>query len=162
MVAWGIHGGSSWGEPPALRLGLWSRRMMAKGEDMVSGFRTRGQAVLELALLAPLLMLVVVGLVHLGWALSAHQVLTNAAREGARVGTRAGATAAAMQAAVLDVCRDAGLDTTEVTVEATPGAPNVPSTVTVSYAFHSPFDTLFGRLFGGQGVIVRAQCVMKY
>lgn len=129
---------------------------------MASAFRMRGQAVLELALLAPLLVFVVVGLVHLGWALNVHQVLTNAAREGARVGTRAGATAAAMRAVVLDICQDAGLNTADVTVEATPGAPNVPSTVTVSYAFHSPFDTLFGHLFGEQGVIVRAQCVMKY
>jgi len=117
---------------------------------------------LELALLAPLLMLVVVGLVHLGWALNAHQVLTNAAREGARVGTRAGATAAAMRATVLDICRAAGLETANLTVDATPGAPNVPSSVVVSYAFHSPFEALFSRLVGGGGVIVRAQCVMKY
>ncbi|MCS7157277.1 MAG: pilus assembly protein [Blastocatellia bacterium] len=129
---------------------------------MRSAFGMRGQAVLELALLAPLLTLVIVGLVHLGAALNIHQVITNAAREGARVGTRAGATAATMRAVVLDICRNAGLDTARVTVEATPGAPNVPSTVTVSYAFHSPFDIAFNRLFGRQGVIVRAQCVMKY
>ncbi len=124
--------------------------------------RARGQALVEMALLVPLLLLVVVGLVHLGWALNAHQVITNAAREGARVGTRAGATTATMRAVVLDVCRNAGLDTAEVAVEATPGAPNVPSSVTVSYTFHSPLDALFGRLFDGQTVVVRAQCVMKY
>jgi Flp pilus assembly protein TadG len=129
---------------------------------MKGGSRAEGQAVLELALLAPLLMLVVVGLVHIGWALNVHQIITTAAREGARVGTRAGATEAAMRATVLNVCRDAGLETENVVVEATPGAPNVPSSVTVSYAFHSPLDALFGRLFGGEGVIVRARCVMKY
>jgi Flp pilus assembly protein TadG len=131
-------------------------------EEMSRGARARGQVLVELALLTPLLLLVVVGLIHLGWALSTHQILTNAAREGARAGTRAGATEASMRAVVLDVCHTAGLDTTEVTVEATPGAPNVPSSVTVSYAFHSPLDALFARLFGGAGVIVRAQCVMKY
>lgn len=129
---------------------------------MRRGAQARGQALVEMALLVPLLLLVVVGLVHLGWALNAHQVITTAAREGARVGTRAGATTATMRAVVLDVCRNAGLDTAGVTVEATPGAPNVPSSVTVSYAFHSPLDALFGRFFDGQAVVVRAQCVMKY
>ncbi len=120
--------------------------------------RAQGQAVLELALLAPLLVLIVAGVVHLGWALNVHQVITNAAREGARVGTRAGATAASMRAVVLDICEDAGLETSRVTVEATPGAPAVPSQITVRYSFNSPFD----RLFGGSGITLQAQCVMKY
>jgi Flp pilus assembly protein TadG len=45
-----------------------------------------GQSILEFAILLPLLMLIVVGILDLGRLSSAYVVITNAAREGARYG----------------------------------------------------------------------------
>lgn len=45
----------------------------------------RGQALVEFALLLPLLMVLLLGVVELGRAWNAKQVLTDAAREGARL-----------------------------------------------------------------------------
>ena len=44
-----------------------------------------GQAVVEFALIVPVLLLLMVGVVEFGRAWSAHQVVTDAAREGARI-----------------------------------------------------------------------------
>lgn len=46
----------------------------------------RGQAVIELALTLPLLLLVVLGIFDFGFMFQKFEVVTNAAREGARVG----------------------------------------------------------------------------
>ena len=46
----------------------------------------RGQAVIELALTLPLLLLVVLGIFDFGFMFQRYEVVTNAAREGARVG----------------------------------------------------------------------------
>lgn len=48
--------------------------------------RERGQAVIELALCLPLLLLVVLGIFDFGFMFQRFEVVTNAAREGARVG----------------------------------------------------------------------------
>ncbi|HLL81454.1 MAG TPA: TadE/TadG family type IV pilus assembly protein, partial [Longimicrobium sp.] len=44
-----------------------------------------GQAVVEFALIVPVLLLLVLGVVEFGRAWSAHQAVTDAAREGARL-----------------------------------------------------------------------------
>jgi uncharacterized protein (UPF0333 family) len=46
--------------------------------------RTRGQALVEFALLTPVLMVFVVGVIDFGKLFYTYQVITNAAREGAR------------------------------------------------------------------------------
>jgi hypothetical protein len=46
----------------------------------------RGQAIIELALTLPLLLLVVMGIFDFGLMFQRYEVVTNAAREGARVG----------------------------------------------------------------------------
>lgn len=49
-----------------------------------SGGDERGAVLIEFALVLPFLALLFIGIVDLGWAIRAHQVLQNAAREGAR------------------------------------------------------------------------------
>ncbi len=49
--------------------------------------RERGAALLELALVLPLLLVVIAGIVDFGFAFQRFEVITNAAREGARLGT---------------------------------------------------------------------------
>lgn len=60
----------------------------------------RGQALLEMAMTLPLLLLVSVSIFEFGRAYQTWQVLTNAAREGARVAVLPGTTVAGVQARV--------------------------------------------------------------
>lgn len=50
-------------------------------------FEARGQSLVELALILPVLMLVLVGILDFGRAFYAYNAISNAAREGARYGT---------------------------------------------------------------------------
>ncbi len=49
--------------------------------------REHGQALVEFALVLPLLILLVVGVFDLGWGIYCYTVVSSAAREGARYGT---------------------------------------------------------------------------
>lgn len=91
----------------------------------------RGAALVEMAIVLPLLLLVLFGIIEFGLVLQQSQVLSNAAREGARVGsvrrTTPPCTAAGVQAEVIaavlayanamNVIVDAG----DITVEAQVG-----------------------------------------
>ncbi len=57
----------------------------------------QGQALLELALVLPILMLLVFGIVQFGIIFLDNQVITQAAREGVRVGTVGGSDAEIME-----------------------------------------------------------------
>jgi Flp pilus assembly protein TadG len=108
--------------------------------------RDRGAAAVEFALLLPLLLLLVFGIIDFGRALNAQITLTQAAREGARLaalgesnvvsGTQAAAT---------------GLSPVAVTVTSCPAGAGVGvnATVKVSYTFSfvTPVSALSG-LFG--------------
>ena len=54
----------------------------------------RGQAIIEMALTLPLLLLIVLGIFDFGLMFQKYEVVTNAAREGARVGVLPGYTTA--------------------------------------------------------------------
>jgi Flp pilus assembly protein TadG len=109
----------------------------------------RGAAAVEFALLLPLLLLIVFGIIDFGRALNAQITLTQAAREGARMaalgesnvvsGTQAAAT---------------GLSPVTVTVTSCPAGagPGVNAVVKVSYSFSfvTPINGI-AKLFGGSG-----------
>ena len=79
----------------------------------------RGQALVEFALVLPLLMLVLFGIVEFGRAWNAKQVLTDAAREGARlavVGDPTITLTSQVDARVKEKIARGGFDTTQVTV----------------------------------------------
>ncbi len=50
--------------------------------------RQRGQSLAELALVLPLLLMILVSMVEVGWAMRAHLTVTTACREGARFAAR--------------------------------------------------------------------------
>jgi hypothetical protein len=50
--------------------------------------RERGQSLAELALVLPLLLMILIGMVEVGWAMRAHLTVTSACREGARFASR--------------------------------------------------------------------------
>lgn len=99
----------------------------------------RGAAVVEFALVAPLLFLLVFGMIEYGRMVMVQQLLTNASREGARIGVLDGSTTADVSTTVSDYLANASVAGSTVTV-----APNPPSsagfgepvTVTVSVPFN--------------------------
>lgn len=106
--------------------------------------RQSGQAAVEFALILPLLVLLLVGVVQVAAILSAALTLQIAAAEGARVAIT-GATNAQITAQVDQVASD--LPATGLTVSITPtGARQAGSDVTVSVSYQAP--VLFGTLAG--------------
>ena len=103
----------------------------------------RGQALLEMALTLPLLLLVSVAIFELGRAYQTQQILTNAAREGARMAVLPDASTSNIQTRVREYLAMGQLSnvanaTVDVTTNATfpMGAASVSaSVVTVNYPF---------------------------
>ena len=100
----------------------------------------RGAALVEAAMIMPLIMLISVGIFEFGRAYQTSQVLTNAAREGARLAVLEGRTDADVRARVNKYVTDGGLTALSdgniqvdrtVTLTATATA----STVTITYPF---------------------------
>ena len=74
----------------------------------------RGQAVIELALTLPLLLMVVFGIIDFGFMFQRYESVTNAAREGARLGVlqAAGYTATEAQNRAISYLQASGLNGT--------------------------------------------------
>lgn len=106
-----------------------------RGED-------RGQAAVELALVAPVFVLLIMGLVSFARAWNIRQVLTDAAREGARNAVVASPLVSeeSVTATVRDALRLAALDPTAATiqVEGVEGEPGTPTRVAVQYPLELP------------------------
>jgi Flp pilus assembly protein TadG len=127
--------------------------------------RDRGTAVVEFALVLPVLLLIVFGIIDFGRALNAQITLTEAAREGVRLAAL-GYSDAAIQARVAAAA--SGLSGVTVTVAAScpPGAgPAADAEVNVNYPFSfiTPIGAVAG-LIGGSGlgapITLTAQGVM--
>ena len=69
----------------------------ARGRRRAGRKRRRGAAVIEFAVVAPLLFLLILVIFEFGRMVMAHQILTNAAREGARRAILEQSTAAEVQ-----------------------------------------------------------------
>jgi|CZKT01.1.fsa_nt_gi Flp pilus assembly protein TadG len=115
-----------------------------------TGPRERGAAAVEFALLLPVLLLLLFGIIDFGRALNAQITLTQAAREGARL-------AALGEPDVVSRTQAAatGISPVTVTVTACPAGagPGTDAVVTTSYAFS--FATPIGAIaamFGGSGI----------
>ncbi|MDH7485240.1 MAG: TadE/TadG family type IV pilus assembly protein [Anaerolineae bacterium] len=95
----------------------------------------RGQDLVELALLLPLLLIMMVIVLDMGRAFNTYMVLTNAAREGARQGSITPTQVTAITEAVHQVTRNAGLPDGQVTVSVASAGSGNPVRVTVQYNF---------------------------
>jgi Flp pilus assembly protein TadG len=143
----------------------------------------RGNAVIELALTLPLLLLVVLGIFDFGLMFQRYEVVTNAAREGARVGVLPGYStgdAAARARQYLDSggitgpdaacgsavagnrCAEAAFATTTI-AGSTPAKTVNEVTVTVEYVHQHLWVGPIMNLFGGSlGVVtLRAVSTMR-
>jgi Flp pilus assembly protein TadG len=113
----------------------------ARGRRVPVGTRRSGQALVEFALIAPILLLLIFGLVDFARAWSAHHVIADAAREGTRmlVVHDPGVGIAQAEAAIENRLRTARLNPTRAVITFDPpaGEPprGSPMTVTVAYAY---------------------------
>ena len=136
--------------------------------------RERGAALLETALVLPMVLLVAVGIFEFGRAYQTWQVLTNAAREGARVAVLPGSTAGTVSARAksymvdgqLDKANSATVAVTPVTLDLGGGFSAAASSVTVDYPFQFIVLQPVARMVvrgstAGAPLTMRARAVMR-
>lgn len=100
--------------------------------------REEGQSYLETALVLPILILLVMGVLDIGRAFNAYVVVMNAAREGARYGIAHSGNVDGVKARVLQETTDTAItvDLADITVAYPNGqAPGNPIQVTVTHNF---------------------------
>ena len=108
----------------------------------------RGAAVVEMAVVAPLLLLFVLGTVEMGWMLLVRHTVSMAAREGARASTLPNATLTEVQGKVTAAMTGSGLTGYTINSNLTSLGPTdeqVWVEVTIPYAQYA----LTGSIFGG-------------
>jgi len=102
--------------------------------------KRRGVAVVEFAVVAPVFILLVFGMIEYGRMVMVQQVITNASREGARRGVLDGAQFADVENAVDNYLTAAQIDTANVVIDVNPNPPSsqaagLPVTITVSVPY---------------------------
>jgi len=105
----------------------------------------RGQAVIEFALVFPMLLLVCFGITEFGRAWMTMNILTSAAREGVRLAAVTAPDVPAVQQRVRDVCDAARIVPSAITV-----VPPNPSDTDrrVSVTVETQFEVIPGRILG--------------
>jgi len=99
----------------------------------------RGAAVVEFAVVAPLFIMLVFGMIEYGRMVMVQQLIVNAAREGARIGVLDGATTSDVTSAVSGYLNNASISGSTVTVSPSPPSSagyGAPVSVTVSIPFN--------------------------
>lgn len=131
----------------------------------------KGAELIEFALVFPLLLLVVFGIMDFGFLFQRYEVLTNAAREGARVAVLPGYAQADVQARVTQYLSASGMTAIPGFAFAAPQSVNVGGAcmtltgVTVTYPHQYLFIGNIIGMFGGGGFGARtltATARMRY
>lgn len=102
--------------------------------------RTRGAAAVEFALVAPIFVLLVFGMIDVGRAVMVQDLMTSAARDGARKAILEGSTASEVVSQVTDYLAASSVPSATVTVTPNPlnsAAIGDPVSVTVQVPFDS-------------------------
>ncbi len=118
-----------------------------------------GQAILEFALVLPLLVLFIVGIFDLGYAVFTNNMLENAARAGARAGIIMSNGDDVIRARVRAAAPTLNLPNDQITISPSPTRTfDEPITVTVRYAYR-PFTPGIAQIIPG-GMQLSATSVM--
>ncbi|KOA19235.1 TadE-like protein [Clostridium homopropionicum DSM 5847] len=116
----------------------------------------KGQALVEFAIVLPILLMLVMGIIQFGMMLNSYLAIENASREGARAGI-VGSTDAEIESLI--IASSPSLNPADLTVSLTPSEANRRSgdtltvTVTYNYKFTIPIiSSLFnnGKMITGQ------------
>lgn len=122
--------------------------------------RRRGAAVVEFAVVAPLLLTIVFGIIEYGYVFMVQQTLTNAAREGCRIAVLQTTDVPYTEVTnrVEDIMSTTGLSSYSVIMtHATEGEPTESITVSIPYADVS----LLGNFFGPRQGNLTGRCSMR-
>jgi Flp pilus assembly protein TadG len=119
--------------------------------------RDSGAELIEFAIVVPLLLFIIAGIIDFGILFQRYEVVTNAAREGARVGILSDYVEADVQQRVITYLQAGGLTDTAPTpaveyssAEVTPGGPTISVVrVTVQYPHQFLFLGPVAGFFGG-------------
>jgi Flp pilus assembly protein TadG len=121
----------------------------------------RGQAVVEFALVFPLLLVVCFGITEFGRAWMTMNILTSAAREGVRLAAVTAPDIPAVQQRVRDVCDAARVTPSVITV--VPPDPNDPNR-RVSVTVETQFTVIPGQILGlfNGSIPLRTTSIMRH
>ncbi|MFQ6016326.1 MAG: TadE/TadG family type IV pilus assembly protein [Anaerolineae bacterium] len=109
----------------------------------------KGQSLVEMALIFPVLLLLFAGIVDLGRGFNAYITITNAAREGARYGSFYPTDTTGIQTHVQNEAAGTGITITNISVTFPSGnAPGNPIRVEVTYSF----STILGLVLGQSSI----------
>lgn len=114
----------------------------------------KGQALVEFALILPILLGLILGMIEFGWILNGKLTLTNAAREGARAAVASEDAIIAAKDAVVKACQASGLTSIGATINIDETAKS--ATVKAS----AKMKPIVG-LFFDKDVSLTAQAVMR-
>ncbi len=119
----------------------------------------RGAAVVELAVVSPVMFAMLFGIIEFGWLFSVRHNMINAAREGARLGVIEGVESSEVTARVRDFLEPMGLDddVTITVVDATEEDP----TVRVDVSVDRDEVSLLGSFFGFSGGTIEGSASMR-
>ncbi len=122
------------------------------------GWKRRAAAVVELAVVMPLLITLLLGIMEYGRRFMVNQTLIQAAREGCRTAVLQGSTETDVRNRIATTMTAAGLPTYTVTLtRATPANP----TETVRVSVRKCDVSLFGTFFGATTGTFSSTCAMR-
>lgn len=130
-----------------------------------AGRRDDGQSLVELALVLPILLALLVGILEMGRAWNVYQVITNAAREGGRAAVIQTNTESEVRTTIDGYLSDAGLDPAvgTVTISGQSDGIGKPTRVAIAYpyqfAFLGPVVSLLGEGSAVPGAITLSTAV---
>lgn len=132
-----------------------------KKHKLFSLRRKKGQTLVETALLLPIFILILAGILDFGWILGNQLMVSNGSRDGARYAI-VNSEAANLQTLVTTRVRsNPGLaSTTDVTVTVTKSTDQLDLTVTVNKKVRV-LTPLAGAFLGGQEIILTSSTVMR-
>lgn len=132
-----------------------------KRRTILRARRCRAAAVVEMAIVTPVLLTMLFGIIEYGWVFTIKQSLTNAAREGCRVASMQGSTDAQVTGAVRAYLNSSGLqpDEYDLTMQrATTADPTEQVSIRVPY---SKVSLLGGFFSGGSDWTIGSTCTMR-
>ena len=119
----------------------------------------KGAAVVELAVVLPLLLTLVFGIIEFGWIFMVRETLVNASREGCRVAVLQGSTEQDVRDQVS--ASMAGASLTSYSVEITSSTPTNPSETVKVLIPYADVSLLGGYFFGSTDFNLAATTVMR-
>lgn len=120
--------------------------------------RRLASATVEMAVVTPLLLTILFGIIEYGWVFSVRQTLIQAAREGARTAALPGSTNAQVEARINEQLHLMGLSNYSIDLtRATPSDPTERVEISIPYSE----VTLVGGFFGDTSFDLGAACTMR-